>query len=363
MAEPEESLADRAVALLRSRLPPTWTVELGTSEPQGLTLTLGVPSYQTAALVDVRPFFRPGDVEALLGGLARRLRNVGKMPIIVVSEALSPRAREVLTDEDFGYIDIAGNARISFDYPPVFIELTADKTKTSVPQDRTLRGAKAARLIRFLCDVQEPYGVLDIERATNLSRGYVSRLLDRLTDEALIERAPRGPVIRVDWARLLRRRAQDVDLLRTNNASTYIARSGADALLESLGRSQMASELVITGSFAAYRLAPAARPTLLALYSTRQQSGGIAQEFGLLPASEGGDVVILRPPDDIALQPTTVVDGVRYAAPSQVVIDCLSGPGRMPAEGDAVLDWMATNVDEWRSTSIDNYLKRVEAKA
>ena len=31
----------------------------------------------------------------------------------------------------------------------------------------------------------------------------------------------------------------------------------------------------------------------------------------------------------------------RYVAPSQAVVDCLTGTGRMPAEGEAVLEWMA----------------------
>jgi hypothetical protein len=336
-------------------------VELAESELQGKTLTVGTVGHQKMAFVEVRPSFKPGDLDALMGAMARRLRS-GPMPIIVISEALSRKAREVLTTEDIGYVDLTGNVRISFDYPPVFVEFAGGRAAPAQQQDTSLRGAKAARLIRFLCDVKEPYGVLDIEAGARLSRGYVSRLLDRLVEEALIERAPRGPVTRVEWPALIRRRAQDVTLLRTNTTSTFIARGGLEGLLASLPQSPMASDLVVTGSFAAYRLAPVARPTLLALYSTQRQSAAIAREFGLMDAPEGGDVVVLRPPNEIAVQPFDTVDGVRYAAPSQVAIDCLSGPGRMPAEGDALLEWMEKNVDDWRSPSIDVYLQRLEAR-
>ena len=48
----------------------------------------------------------------------------------------------------------------------------------------------------------------------------------------------------------------------------------------------------------------------------------------------------------------TNIDGVTYAAPSQVVIDCLTGNGRMPAEGEALLAWMLENEVEWRDPAI-----------
>ena len=35
-------------------------------------------------------------------------------------------------------------------------------------------------------------------------------------------------------------------------------------------------------------------------------------------------------------------------APSQAAADCLTGNGRMPAEGDALLQWMIENESLWR---------------
>jgi hypothetical protein len=37
-----------------------------------------------------------------------------------------------------------------------------------------------------------------------------------------------------------------------------------------------------------------------------------------------------------------------YASLSQVAADCLTGPDRMPAEGDGLLEWMAANEESWR---------------
>ena len=37
---------------------------------------------------------------------------------------------------------------------------------------------------------------------------------------------------------------------------------------------------------------------------------------------------------------------IRYVAPSQAAVDLLTSPGRSPAEGEAVLEWMARNQEK-----------------
>jgi hypothetical protein len=43
------------------------------------------------------------------------------------------------------------------------------------------------------------------------------------------------------------------------------------------------------------------------------------------------------------------VDGVSYVALSQAVADLLTGPGRNPTEGEALLQWMQVNSEVWRA--------------
>lgn len=74
----------------------------------------------------------------------------------------------------------------------------------------------------------------------------------------------------------------------------------------------------------------------------------MARQIGLLPADLGVNVVLLAPFDRIVWERTNEADGIRYVAPSQVAVDCLTGTGRMPAEGDAVLSWMLKNEFRWR---------------
>ena len=52
---------------------------------------------------------------------------------------------------------------------------------------------------------------------------------------------------------------------------------------------------------------------------------------------------------------TRQVDGVRHVALSQLAIDCLSGPGRLPAEGEAVLNKMAEHESSWRLRNVNAF--------
>jgi hypothetical protein len=78
-----------------------------------------------------------------------------------------------------------------------------------------------------------------------------------------------------------------------------------------------------------------------------------AEGLGLLPAEDGANVALLRPSDPVVWQRTTRENAITYAPPSQVVVDCLSGTGRMPAEGEALLSWMIENESSWRYPSLE----------
>jgi hypothetical protein len=63
---------------------------------------------------------------------------------------------------------------------------------------------------------------------------------------------------------------------------------------------------------------------------------------------EGGSNVLIAETDyDVVFDCTVEADGLRFAAPSQAAVDLLTAPGRGPAEGQAVLDWMDTYEADW----------------
>ena len=356
----EISLTEQAVASLKNRMPRGWSIEAADLPPDGgappvdSKLTLRGPSGTISTIaVEEKESVSPRAVLDFLSPRVQTARNMGAhFPLLLVAPWLSKRTRALLEDEEINYVDLTGNALLRIDNLPFFLQ-AAGAERNPWPKERgraQLRGAKAARLIRLLLDVRPPYGVQEIAEATSLAPGYVSRLLDTLYREALIERAPRGPVESVDIAALLRRWADYYDVFQTNKAEGFIATEGLEPLLRSLaGDPGIGPRSPITGSFAASRLAPVASPSLLLLYTDTPAL--LAEDLGLLPADEGADVMLLRPFDPVVFARTRVDGGLRHAAPSQVAVDCLTGNGRMPAEGEALLEWMQANESAWRLDS------------
>ena len=312
------------------------------------------PGSSISVAVDARKVLTPRDAERIFSGLARSYRAIASnIPILVVAPWLSSRTREILNSDGINYLDLTGNAWISIDHPSnIFISSQGDdRNRAPSPRGKArVRGPKAGRLIRFLLDVKPPYSVSHIAAATGLAPGYVSRLLDTLDNEALIDRVRRGEVVSVDVAGLVYRWAEDYDILGSNKARSFVASQGPRSLLEQLTTISASVQLAVTGSFAAVRLAPIAAPTLLALYCS--DIAGIAERTKLIPSERGANVVLLGPFDPVVWARTTTEGGITYAAVSQVVVDCLTGNGRMPAEGEAVLAWMQSNESSWRISSI-----------
>ena len=233
----ETELLDAAVAWLQTRLPDSWEVSkanrtvTGGNPPQSRPLTdgaidiKGTQGVQTTLAVEVKRSFSPRDVERILPGISQTLRTLaGNIPLLVVAPWLSKRTQELLTKEGINYIDLTGNARVNLDYPTLFIQ-TVGAERDPWPLQRPLanvRGPKAARLIRFLVDVTPPYGVREIATATELNPGYVSKLLEALDAEALVDRTKRGRVENVDINALLNRWATSYNLFTTNESFRFV---------------------------------------------------------------------------------------------------------------------------------------------
>lgn len=361
LEEQESPLLEWAVEWFRERLPENWGVDLDApEEPDNRARTDGrivlqAPGNNAWIVVEARRSLSPLEAENLLPRLAQLLRSMsGNVPLLIVAPWLSPRTQDLLAEQGVSYLDQTGNALIKLPNPAVYIE-TKGSARNPDPKARgavRLRGAKAGRLIRTLVDVKPPYTLKDLVEATDLAAGYISRTLDALNEEALIRRPPRRPVESVDVPALLRRWASSYDVFRSNQSTMFIAAEGLDSLLKAIrAEVDKGSQIVLTGSVAAARLAPIASPALLLAYTPEPEL--LASRLKLLPADEGANVGLLWPYDPVALSRTSWAGGLQLASPSQVAIDCLTGNGRMPAEGEAVLSWMERNEGEWRSDTLE----------
>ncbi|HEY1650427.1 MAG TPA: helix-turn-helix domain-containing protein [Acidimicrobiales bacterium] len=366
VAKEETDLVDMAIVWLQGQLPATWTVQRSVrsvaspdpnrppSQVDAIVEVVG-PQGVVTLIVEAKRTFMPKDAEQLFSGLARRIRDLNPgYPILIVAPWLSSRTRDILAMEGANYLDLTGNARIRLEYPTVIINSQgANRDPDPLPRGKArVRGPKAARLIRLLLDVSPPYGVSDIAKFTDLAPGYVSRLLETLDEEALVERSRRGQVESVDFPGLLRRWTETYDVLTSNIASKFVAANGPENALQQITSIGAKAHVAVTGSFAASRIAPVAAPMLLMAYCGDVQA--VAQTHSFLPSDRGANVILLEPFDSVVWDGTRTVSLVTYASVSQVAIDCLTGNGRMPSEGEALLSWMIDNESEWRSPSMND---------
>ncbi|HEX5595418.1 MAG TPA: hypothetical protein VFX61_05245 [Micromonosporaceae bacterium] len=299
-------------------------------------------------LVEAKTSFSPRDVGRVHGGLSEMVRRVMRNPVIlVVAPWLSPRSRALLEERGYSYLDLTGNVYLRVDRPAVYLRLQGaehDPWPAPRPPAR-LYGPKARRLARLLVDVASPLRLTDLARVGGLNRGYVSSLLQALDDQAIVERDRKGTVIDVDWPGLLVAAVERYDLLKSNSSSLFVTPIGADELFKRLADDD-APSVVVTGSFAAFEVAPIAAPAQLALYTDDPNQ---IRKFGrLLPADRGANVVLLTAEDPAQLARTRRVAGRRHVGFSQLVLDCLGGNGRLPEEGQALIDWLRKHESQWR---------------
>ncbi len=345
----------RTLGELRSRLPETWCVDVVDQRayvpgPDAVVRVVGPDGQASILLIEVKSRLDPKDVGPLVSrSEMRRWQNSEATPV-VVARYLGERTRESLRAQGAGYIDLTGNMYLRLDAPAVAIERTgADKDPEPTQRPaRSLKGAKAGRLVRTLVDFTPPLGTREIAKIAGIDPGYVSRLLALLEQEDYIGREPRGPVTRIDWPSLLRAWTRDYSLDSSNLATAYLQPRGIPALLDALRLQEGEDGLTyaISGSLAAARRAPIAPARLGVVYVKRLDEA--ARVLGLLPAETGANVLLVEPFDSVVFERTVLDEGLRYVAPSQIAADLLTSSGRGPEEAEALIEWMLSNEGAWR---------------
>ncbi len=336
MSISDNSVVVGACRVLQDRLPPGWTVERLSASAVGPRLRIRSGEGRAREL-PVAPLSRP-DPRA-----ARRIP--AERPIVVAAPYLSRGVRVALADDGVSYVDLTGNVRLVLDEPGLFV-VTIGAESNPWPEERrfSLRGAKAGRVVCALSTAPPPIGVRALAALAETDPGYVSRLLGMLDREALVDRSAHGGVERVEWRRLLTRWADESPLDSRARATTWLAPRGLKSLWEGLRGVDF--PYLVTGSAVAAGLAPVAPARLASVYV--EDPEGAARALRLRAADAGANVVLLQPQDDTTLTRADHRDGLRTAPLPLVVADLLSGPGRAPAEAEALMDWMAAQLGQWR---------------
>jgi hypothetical protein len=341
---------------LRKRLPRSWEFDLrqeprdGRWRPDAL-LRLEAPDGTSAQLlVEAKTTLNARDVPHILGRLdaARSEATAERFARpMVIGRYIAPRPRAMLTEAGASYMDATGNLRLEVDRPAVFLEASgvdSDPWRGPDRETSSLRGRPAARVVRALVDFRPPIGIRELSNRSGASLGSTSRTVDFLDREALVERGGRGTITAVDWRNLLARWSEEYSFQDSNQVRPALEPRGLERLLERLAEYE--GRYAITGALSARRVSEVAAPRMATIFTPEPEQ--LADVLGLRSGEGAANVLLARPFDDVVFDRGRIADHVSYAAYSQTAVDLLGGPGRDPAEGEALIEWMAANEGDWR---------------
>lgn len=201
-------------------------------------------------------------------------------------------------------------------------------------------------MVRALCDFLPPYGVRKLAEKSSTPLGTVSRVVTFLEEEALLTRDERKSITAVDWQALIKRWAADYSVTGSNVLRSYLEPRGLGALPPRLAK---LDRYAATGSMAAPGGVAPARLAMIYV----EDAEAAAKALELVPTEAGANVWLLEPYDAVVFERTqSVATGtgasIVAAAPTQVVADLMTSPGRGPQEADALAERMKGSQDAWR---------------
>lgn len=243
---------------LRRDLPKNWEWRVEQRATPGLDAVVAIeaPGGQQALLaIEVKRLVATRDIARMLEQVEKGIAAAGLVDAVplLVGRYFAPATRERLEQLGVSYADATGNRLLTLEQPAVLVR--------GVGQDRdpwrgpgrprgTLKGAPAARVVRWLVDHTPPFSALEIAEGSGTSTGGTYRVLRFLEEEGLIERDRRGQTVSVRWRQVLERGSRDFGFQHNEPVQSLLFPRGIDAFEEAL-RTEPDLRYALTGSIAA----------------------------------------------------------------------------------------------------------------
>ncbi|MCB1256176.1 MAG: hypothetical protein KDB26_03675 [Microthrixaceae bacterium] len=351
--ESEVEVLRRGVAAVAERLPDRWGAKL-LSEPgsraDALMEIRDAAGDRATLVVEAKRLVAGRDVASIRTQIEVSMQRLGASGGLVAARYLSAQVRSKLAEVGLSYVDATGNVRVELSRPGLFLSDRGEDRDPWRGPGRplgTLKGEPAAKIVRALVDFGRTWRMRELAEVSKSSTGATYRVVEFLEREGLVTRDSDGRVDVDDWAGILRRWSDDYGFSRTNQVTRWIAPRGLPALRERLASGRDSTRYAVSGTIAAAEWAAHAPARVAMIYTDDVMN--VAAEWGLRPTDVGANVLLAEPKYEVVLERSSQSeDGLRVAAPSQVVTDLMTGPGRNPNEAEELLEWMKTNEQSWR---------------
>jgi biotin operon repressor len=278
---------------------------------------------------------RAGEVHHALLGWSR---SPEKPVPLLVAPFMGPAGKELCASAGVSWLDLSGNAEIK---APGLVVRVEGRPNRFRPRGRrwSAFAPKSSRVTRFL--LMEPLtfqSQRQIATATGLSESFVSKIVARLEDDALIVRSPSARGLRPrDPSLLLEAWREDYDFFRHEVIRGHVTSTGGEDLLRRLAGTLADAGIrhVATG-LAAWLLAPFAMFRLATVYVARMPGVEILEALGFHETERGSNTWLVVPNDEGVFQGAQVQEGVFCVHPVQAVLDLAKHPERSREAADLV---------------------------
>lgn len=253
----------------------------------------------------------------------------GTIPVVTVP-FMGEVGKTLCAEAGISWFDLSGNANIVGPGLRIIIEGKANRfTRRGRPSTAFApRSARIAR--RLLLDPKRSFRQHELAGLTGLDDGFTSRIVHRLEEDGLLDRAEDGAV-----------RVRDPDLLLDAWAEAYrfdkhtmvrghVTTRSSEELLARLPRALAKGRIgcAATGLAAAWLYTRFAGFRLVTLFVEKRPPDALLRQAGFREEPKGANVWLVVPNDAGVFDGVEAKDGIACVPPVQAYVDLLRHPER-----------------------------------
>jgi len=286
-------------------------------------------------LVEVRNSGQPRVAREAINQLVRYRNAFRSAHCVFMAPYISPRSAEICINDDIGYLDFAGNSRLSFG--PFYIEKSGNPNPFIKKRELvSLFSPKASRVLRVLLNNPDrKWKMRELADESRVSIGQVANVKKRLLDREWI--ADREGIALIEpWA-LLDEWTKNYNYRKNGVVSFYSLKPIVEIEAEIAEKcKEKGAEFALTGFSGAARFSPAVRYNRVMAYVGGEVEE-LASSLNFKEVASGANVVILKPHDYGVFLGSAEVDEIKVVSPIQIYLDLTGIKGRGEEAAEALL--------------------------
>jgi len=292
-----------------------------------LLITLRLPDRKMDLIVELKTSGQPRLARNAVNQLLRYRDKFPGAYGILVAPYISLRAAEICANSNIGYVDLAGNCRLSFGQ--VHIEQEGKPNPFSQKRElRSLYSPKAERVLRVLLNnPKKAWKTAELAKEASVSFGQVSNVKKLLNDREWIRTNTVGFAL-VEPKELLNEWTENYSF-RRNRVEDYYSLKNVAEIEADLAEASNSKRLVyaLTGFSGAARLAPVVKYQRVFAY-VEERDEKLADLLVLKRVTSGANLSLLYPYDEGVFYGARALEGGKIASPVQIYLDVSSFRGR-----------------------------------